>query len=86
MWCNTYANLERVLSRRDIAGFDMRVALQMGVDASSSLLDSPAANKLGRHRALFYSEEDIGIMEKFRPYQLPTVEWLRYVGEQLSGR
>jgi DNA segregation ATPase FtsK/SpoIIIE, S-DNA-T family len=40
---------------------------------------------LGVHRALFSSEED-GRLEKFRPYGLPSDEWLAWVREQLHGR
>jgi hypothetical protein len=43
---------------------------------SSSLIDSPVAAKLGPQRALFYTEEQ-GQLEKFRPYALPSPEWLR---------
>ena len=48
----------------------------MSAADSSALIDSPAANKLGLYRALAYSEEQ-GVMEKFRPYGLPSVEWLK---------
>ena len=63
----------------------MRVVFQMSVADSSNLIDNPLASKLGVHRALFFSEED-GRLEKFRPYGLPSEEWLAWVKDQLHGR
>jgi S-DNA-T family DNA segregation ATPase FtsK/SpoIIIE len=54
----------------------MRVLLQMSPTDSSTLMDTPLAARLGPHRALLYTE-DQGRLEKFRPYGLPTLEWLR---------
>lgn len=85
-WCNSYASLERTLERRGIAEFDMRVAMQMSADGSTQLVDSPLANKLGPNRAFFYDEEQIGRLEKFRPYAPPAPDWLTWVGEQLQKR
>ena len=86
IWCNTYGNLERVLTRQGVAEFDMRVAFPMSTGDSDALLDSPAAAKLGPYRALLYDEERIGQLEKFRPYALPPQEWLEWAGEQLKRR
>jgi hypothetical protein len=57
----------------------------MSSNDSSTLIDSPAANKLGFFRALSYSEEQ-GVMEKFRPYALPSGEWLQSVSAALGGK
>ena len=57
----------------------------MSANDSSNLIDSPAANKLGFHRALAYSEEQ-GVMEKFRPYAPPTAAFLAKLWEQLAKR
>ncbi|PZS04327.1 MAG: hypothetical protein DLM69_02020, partial [Candidatus Chloroheliales bacterium] len=75
VWCDTLANLNRTLDRRALREFEQRVAFQMSAEDSSNLVDSPAASKLGQHRALFFSEEQ-GRAEKFRPYGLPSEEWL----------
>ena len=64
---------------------EMRILFQMGANDSSNLMDSPAAAKLGVHRAYCYSEEH-GQLEKFRPYGLPTEEWLSFAADQLKGR
>lgn len=86
VWCNTYANLGRVLDRRQIAEFGLRVALPMSTQDSNELLDSSEASKLGRYRAIFYDEEQIGHLEKFRPYALPNLEWIRVMAQNLRKR
>jgi len=86
IWCDTIANFERVLERRILAEFDMRVALQMSLDDSNSLIDSALANKLEPHRALFYDEERAGSLEKFRPYSLPKMNFIKEMGAQLGKR
>ena len=68
-----------LVDRQAMREFEMRVLFSMNAADSSNLMDSPLASKLGPHRALFYSE-DQGKMEKFRPYGLPTLEWLRKLG------
>jgi hypothetical protein len=75
LWCDTYNNVSRLLDRVALREFEMRVAFQMSAADSSSLLDTPAASKLRQHRGLFASE-DLGTLEKFRPYGVPTAEWL----------
>jgi hypothetical protein len=57
----------------------------MSATDSGGLLDSPAASKLGRNRALFSSEEQ-NRLEKFRPYGVPSEEWIKSVGEALRKR
>ena len=84
--CDTQANLERVLQRQDIAEFELRVALQMSVNDSNSFIDSPDANKLDPYVALFFDEERYGVLEKFRPYDLPKGDWIERVGEALRYR
>lgn len=82
LWCDTYANLMRTVDRRLLREFDQRITFQMSAEDSTNLLDTPAAAKLGLYRALFYNEED-GRLEKFRPYGLPSTEWLETVSRQL---
>ena len=55
----------------------------MSANDSSNLIDSPAANKLGFHRALAYSEEQ-GTVEKFRPYAPADRAWLDQVRARLQ--
>lgn len=85
MWCDTMNNLQRAFDRSTLREVGMRVVFQMSVSDSSNLIDTPAASKLGLHRALFASEED-GRMEKFRPYGVPNEAWLARASEQLRRR
>lgn len=82
-WCDTLTNLQRALDRQALRDFALRVLFQMSPADSSNLIDSPAASRLGRNRAL-YVEEGTERPEKFRPYGLPSTSWLRKVGEQLG--
>jgi DNA segregation ATPase FtsK/SpoIIIE-like protein len=74
-WCDSLANLQRTWDRAAMREIELRVALQMSSSDASSYIDSPLAAKLGPHRALF-SGEQAGILEKFCPYQPPSLEWL----------
>jgi len=82
-WCDTLANAQRSLDRSGLREFGLRVLFQMSVSDSSTLIDSPLASRLGLHRALFASEE-MGAPEKFRPYRLPSEDWLAQAGASLS--
>ena len=57
----------------------------MSANDSSTLIDTPAASKLGENRALYYSEEANRI-EKFRPYGVPELEWLEDVKKRFDAR
>jgi hypothetical protein len=63
----------------------MRVLFKMSGNDSSTLIDTPAASRLGFHRALFVSEEQ-GRLEKFRPYGTPTQEWIDRIRGVLERR
>src|SRR5579884_594061 len=76
VWCDTLTNLNRTLERGALREFEVRAVFQMSQEDSVNLVDSPAASKLGPYRALLFSEET-GRVEKFRPYDLPTEEWLQ---------
>ena len=84
-WCDTVNNLNRFFAHQVLREFEMRVLFQMSPNDSGHMLDAPAASKLGPHRALFHSEEQ-NRLEKFRPYGIPSADWLDSVGKQLSER
>lgn len=84
VWCDTWGNLQRALERQALREFGMRVALQMSQSDSSNLLDSPAASRLGLHRALLACEGE-GLLEKFRPYSVPTEAWLERLAARLQA-
>ncbi len=81
-WCDTVNNLNRYFTHQILREFEMRVLFQMSPNDSGHLLDSPAASKLGRNRALFASEEQ-NRLEKFRPYGAPGEDWLGQIGGSL---
>jgi hypothetical protein len=72
---DAHNNVTRFISRKAISEFEMRVVFQMSSNDSASLIDSPRASNLGLHRALFFNERE-GTLETFRPYALPTLDWI----------
>ena len=84
-WCDTLVSVDRTFDRGVMREFDNRILFQMSAADSSNLIDNPAANKLGPHRALVFSEEQ-GTMERFRPYALPDTPMLAMVHGKLAAR
>lgn len=82
IWCDSYNNIDRWFSRQSLRELELRIAFQMNAADSSNLIDSPAASRLGTHRALLYREET-GTAEKFRPYGFPPVPWLESVRQRM---
>jgi S-DNA-T family DNA segregation ATPase FtsK/SpoIIIE len=78
VWADTYNNASRWMTNQTMRELEMRVAFQMSATDSSNLIDSPVAGRLGQNRALLYLEET-GMLEKFRPYGLPSEDWLATV-------
>lgn len=75
VWCDSLTNVNRAFDRPLMREFGQRVLFQMSPTDSSTLMDSPAASRLGRNRALLLLEEQER-PEKFRPYGLPDAAWL----------
>jgi S-DNA-T family DNA segregation ATPase FtsK/SpoIIIE len=84
-WCDNVNNLNRAFDHQVIREFEMRVLFQMSQTDSGHLLDAPHASKLGPNRALYFSEEQ-NQFEKFRPYAVPTEEWLSHLRGRFAGR
>jgi hypothetical protein len=82
VWCDSITNLNRALSRTTLREFTMRVLFQMNPNDSSQLIDTPAASRLGRNRAL-YVEDGMERPEKFRPYGLCSLKYLQQFGDSL---
>ena len=57
----------------------------MSATDSSNLMDSAAASRLGVHRGILYNDER-GDHEKFRPYGVPSQEWLKRVRQELASQ
>jgi hypothetical protein len=83
VWCDTCSNLNRWFSSQAQREFEMRIAFQMNAADSSNLIDTPAASRLGVHRAIL-SLHETGQCEKFRPYAIPSPEWLNEVAKSLQ--
>ncbi|MBL8822766.1 MAG: AAA family ATPase [Planctomycetia bacterium] len=84
IWVDTATGATRSFDRATLREFTLRVLFQMSANDSSNLIDSPAAGKLGAHRALYHSEE-MGTIEKFRPYGVPDEAVFQLLEEKLSG-
>ena len=85
IWCDSFNNLERWVSRQSLREMERRVLFQMNATDSSNLIDSPIASRLGTHRALLHFQES-GAIEKFRPYGLPKQSWLDWAAGCLHRR
>lgn len=83
IWCDNYMNWSRLGDRTALRECEHRVLFQMSTNDSANLMDSPAASRLGQHRALLYTEEQ-GQAEKFRPYGNPDPAWLTWAWKQLN--
>lgn len=81
--CDSYNNVMRFLSRKAVSEFETRVVFQMSSNDSASLIESPAANNLGLHRAILYNGQE-GWTETFRPYALPDAAWLERAQRALA--
>ncbi|HHN77333.1 MAG TPA: cell division protein FtsK [Phycisphaerales bacterium] len=81
-WCDTGSSLTRTFDRTAVGQFEQRAVLQMSTADSSNLIDSPAAGKLGMNRGLLFNEE-LGTLEKFRPYRLPSEDLIARVVDAL---
>ncbi len=84
LWADSASSLNRSIDRMGLREIDYRVALPMSVGDSTSLIDTPAAGRLGEHRAIFY-RDDRGTHTKFRPYHPPTPEWLDWVLQAIGS-
>ena len=84
-WCDTVANLLRRIDRSTLQEFGMRVAMQMGIEDSTTLVDAPAASRLGPYKAVFFHESE-SRTERFRPYDVPPREWLEAVARRIAGQ
>jgi DNA segregation ATPase FtsK/SpoIIIE, S-DNA-T family len=67
LWSDSLQNVNRSIDRPMMREVGQRILFQMSPADSSTLIDIPAAAKLGRNRALYVTEETPN-PEKFRPY------------------
>ena len=50
IWCDSVNNMNRTLDRQGMKEFENRILFQMSANDSSTLIDTPAASKLGENR------------------------------------
>ena len=74
--CDNLKNFERCLGRSGLDNFDLRVGLQMSADDSRALFENDKASELGSQRGFFLDINNQNSPEKFRPYNLPQVDFL----------
>ncbi|MBG79833.1 MAG: cell division protein FtsK, partial [Phycisphaerae bacterium] len=82
-WMDTINNLTRFLDRTTQREYGNRVLFQMSQMDSSQIIDSTAASRLGENRAVLHREE-LGSIEKFRPWDKPDMDWLLEQAAKLS--
>ncbi len=85
LWCDSCNALTRALDRQALRDVELRVLFRMNASDSSNLIDSPAAARLGEHRAMLHDEGQ-GRSEKFRPYGPPAESWLDWLKQQFRAR
>ena len=81
-WVDSYQTAQRWLARDQMNRFEQRIIFAMNANDSSSLVDSPAAGRLGENRALLY-RGDLGTLEKFRPYSPPATDWIKQLASAM---
>jgi energy-coupling factor transporter ATP-binding protein EcfA2 len=70
LWADSVNTFTRWCNREMQQQLEHRVALSMNATDSSTLIDSPAASRLGANRAWLF-RGDRGTLDKFRPYSMP---------------
>lgn len=85
LWFDGLNNVNRCLSRANQREFDLKVLFQMSANDSGQLIDTTAASDLGTSRAILHAD-DVGSIEKFRPWAMPDDQWLETVAATLSSR
>ena len=82
-WSDTLKNVEKILDRKILSEFDMRIAFKVARYESENLIDSSDAAILKEHFALFYDEERVEKIIKFKPYSTPSEDLLNIVKNNL---
>jgi len=87
IWCDTGANLERVLDRDVVNEIGLRVSGPLSGNESNRFYDDDVAAGIDKpHRMIKYDDDQVGVFELFRPYAVPPVEFLRQFGARLKER
>jgi len=86
-WCDMWSNVDRCGGRRLLDEFGVRVTGKMEQSDSSIVLGSPIAARLRSvNRATLLDDASPGIVQVFRPYDLPTLSLFELLSEKLKER
>ncbi|MEW6114241.1 MAG: FtsK/SpoIIIE domain-containing protein [Thermodesulfobacteriota bacterium] len=87
-WVPSYDQLDRMIRRPGTSQFGLRVALPMTADESNRFLDKPDASRLGPKLRAVLRDDASGSddLEKFKPYDLPTVADVNQIRVALQRR
>lgn len=85
-WFETLTSLTSVLDNKAMADFGLRIGLPISEAESRLLFDKLDAARLNPGRAVFYDDEKVGDLVKFRPYGPIDVLLLQEVGVSLKKR
>lgn len=86
IWSDTYGSLERVLDRGALNEIGLRVSGPISGEESHRLFDSDVAAGIDKpHRMLKYDDDQVGVFEQFRPYALPSSDFIKEFGARLHG-
>jgi hypothetical protein len=77
VWCDAYANLERALDREALEEFGIKASGPLTDQESRRLFDDEAAALLDKpHRMVLGDDEQVGVVQTIRPFDLPTYEFM----------
>lgn len=76
LWIDSIANLERILDRRLLDEFGIRVSGALPDKDSHYLFDNQIAAQIAHpNRMVKYDDERVGVFNMFRPYKVPSEDF-----------
>ena len=86
MWCDRLTSLKSMPGSNALEHFDRRVVFRTpSKNESMELLEWPGATELSQDYAVLF-DTTTGEREMFRPYHLPSREWLEEVAEKIGRK
>lgn len=78
VWVDGMTALERAVDPRLLREFGFRCSGPLDARGSDTLFDTDVATRLGArpHRMVISDESRVGVLQTFRPYAIPTREWI----------
>ncbi len=85
-WCDTHPTAVKTL-KRSMANFGLKTSAALSPEESRAFLDVPDAARLEgkQHRMFFVDAVQNAPVQKYRPYRLPDLAWIRQVASQIKG-